>query len=236
MKRSQRLRMLQEKYALSLQWKHYLHHSWGWCWLHGAEKSLSFPGDGAGAGQEQSSVLRWCFGPFPHHKGCVCTAHLQGEWAGSSGKLDIDNFQKPGPARRLKRRQTLAAEKFPGLAQERGSKWINLQTRYIWGCFIGLMSLQALPEPSCQRAVGWVRIKRRCLELFPLGVIMDGESGKAFSRAVIHPPHCSIPTQSSPGRGNLGVLCGKGPWGHPWHGAEPAQPHPTLSTLEFCHF
>lgn len=29
-------------------------------------------------------------------------------------------------------------------------------------------------------------------------------------------------------QGNLGVLCGKGSWGHPWHGAEPAQAHPTL--------
>lgn len=36
---------------------------------------------GAGAGQERSCEPRRCFGPchFPHHKGCVCTAHLQGE-------------------------------------------------------------------------------------------------------------------------------------------------------------
>lgn len=41
----------------------------------GHQRLCDFPGPG----QERSSVPRRSFGLFPHHKGRVCTAHLQGE-------------------------------------------------------------------------------------------------------------------------------------------------------------
>lgn len=61
------------------------------------------------------------------------------------------------------------------------------------------MSLQVLPEPSCQRAVDSVIIKET------LFVIVSSRhyhgrgkaSGKALSRALIHLPHGSAPARSS---------------------------------------
>lgn len=95
------------------------------------------------------------------------------------------------------------------------------------------MSLQVLPEPLCQRAVDSVIIKET------LFVIVSSRhyhgrgkaSGKALSRALIHLPHGSAPARSSwegLSRETSGCCVGRAPGDTPWHGAEPAQAHPTL--------
>lgn len=191
-------------------------------------------------GKGQSSVLRRCFG-LPQHKGSACTAHLQGEWEGSSGKLDIDNFQKPPLTE-------TSQTKVPSLAQEHGSKRIHFQTWYLRRFYWSDVS------PSLARAI----VSKSCsvwinenLELFPLSIIVEGERqeaefaefssiswGKARSRVcrvLIHLHGCSAsPDSPQEGeQGNLGTLPGKGSWGQSWHGASSTSSSPHWDFVVF---
>lgn len=187
-------------------------------------------------GKGQSSEPRRCFGPchFPHRKGCVCTAHLQGEWEGWSGKLDIDNFQNPHQGRSTRsprRRQTLAAETFPGwhgsVAPNELTPKPDILRMFHWSDVSPSLARAIM---SKSRGLGCNK-ERFCLWLFPLGITVEGEGGKAFSRALIHQFPLGAPQEGE----TLGCCEGKVLGDTP--GMEQSQHrYIQLSTLGFCHF